>query len=111
MLCLSPRLAAESNTPCLACRSTNAAATPQCVPPPALPAGSCIATGGSDGTIKLWDLRAGRLVQYYEAHQGAVTDLCIHPCGSFLLSSSLDGTLKVGDRRPCNAEPQGLILN
>lgn len=58
-------------------------------------AGSCIATGGTDGSIKLWDLRAGRIVQYYEAHGGAVTSLSFHPSGSFLLTSSLDGTLKV----------------
>lgn len=67
-----------------------------CLPCSRPTAGSCIATGASDGTIKLWDLRAGRMVQYYEAHAGAVTDLCFHPGGSFLLSSSLDGTLKVG---------------
>lgn len=53
-------------------------------------------SGGSDGSVKVWDLRAGRLVQFYEAHAGAVTSLSCHPSGSFLLTASLDGTLKVG---------------
>ena len=59
------------------------------------PAGNCVATGGSDGCLKLWDLRSGRLIQYYEAHTGAVTGATFHPSGNFLLSSSMDGTLKV----------------
>ncbi len=46
--------------------------------------------------MKLWDLRAGRIIQHYEAHDGALTDLAFHPAGSFLLTSSLDGTLKAG---------------
>jgi len=57
-------------------------------------AGNCVATGGTDGCIKLWDLRSGRIIQYYEAHEGATTDVSFHPSGNFLLSSSLDGTLK-----------------
>ena len=57
-------------------------------------AGTCIATGGTDGAIKVWDLRSNRLIQYYEAHDGAVTDLSFHPSGNFLLSSSMDSTLK-----------------
>jgi WD40 repeat protein len=57
--------------------------------------GTCVATGSTDGSIKLWDLRSSRLIQYYEAHQGAVTDLSFHPSGNFLLSSSLDTSLKV----------------
>lgn len=57
-------------------------------------AGTCVATGGSDGALKLWDLRSGRLIQYYEAHSGAVTDLSFHPSGNFLLSASMDTSLK-----------------
>ena len=58
-----------------------------------------MATGSSDGSIKLWDLRSNRLIQYYEAHQGAVTDLSFHPSGNFLLSSSMDTSLKVRSSR------------
>jgi WD40 repeat protein len=62
-------------------------------------------SGGTDGCLKLWDLRAGRIVQYYEAHRGAVTDAAFHPSGSFLLSSSLDGALKASLRAPREALP------
>lgn len=55
-----------------------------------------MATGGTDGSIKLWDLRSSRLIQYYDAHGGAVSDLSFHPSGNFLLSASLDTSLKVG---------------
>lgn len=58
-------------------------------------AGNCVATGGTDGCIKLWDLRSARIIQYYEAHEGAVTDVSFHPSGNFLLSSAMDSTLKV----------------
>ena len=57
-----------------------------------------MASGGSDGCIKLWDLRSARIIQYYEAHGAAATDLAFHPSGNFLLSSSQDSTLKVSTR-------------
>ncbi|KAL4425774.1 hypothetical protein ABPG75_009790 [Micractinium tetrahymenae] len=68
------------------------------------PDGNCVATGGSDGCLKLWDLRSARIIQYYDAHDGAVTDAAFHPSGNFLLSSSKDGTLKVWDLQ------EGLLL-
>ena len=60
------------------------------------PAGTCLAAAGLDGAIRLWDMRSSRLVQYYDAHGGGVTDLAFHPSGAFLLSSSQDSSLKVG---------------
>ncbi len=72
-----------------------------CLPP----AGNCVATGGSDGSLKLWDLRSSRIIQYYE-NDGAVTDAAFHPSGNFLLSSSMDGTLKAS---LCKLDP-GLLL-
>lgn len=53
-----------------------------------------MATGGTDGCLKLWDLRSARIIQFYEAHGGPLTDVAFHPTGNFLLSSSMDGTLK-----------------
>jgi len=44
---------------------------------------------------QIWDLRSDALLQHYRAHTGAVTGAAFHPSGNFLLTSSLDMTLKV----------------
>ncbi len=43
----------------------------------------------------MWDVRSDLLLQHYKAHAAAVTGLAFHPGGNFLLTSSLDTTLKV----------------
>ena len=43
--------------------------------------------------------RSNQLIQHYSAHGGAITNVSFHPSGNFLLSSSLDGTLKIWDLR------------
>ncbi len=48
---------------------------------------------------QIWDLRSDALLQHYRAHTAAVTGAAFHPSGSFLLTSSLDATLKVWDLR------------
>lgn len=63
------------------------------------PDGTCIAAGGADSSIKLYDVRSNSLIQYYSAHARQVTSVVFHPSGLFLLSSSHDGTLKVWDLR------------
>ncbi len=45
--------------------------------------------------LQVWDVRSNQLVQHYSAHGGPVTRIAFHPSGDFLLSSSLDSTLKV----------------
>ena len=45
--------------------------------------------------VQVWDVRSNQLVQHYSAHSGPVTSVSFHPSGDFLLSSSLDTTLKV----------------
>ena len=47
-------------------------------------------------SLQIWDIRVNKLLQHYQNHTGAVTDLTFHPSGNFLLSSSADTTLKVG---------------
>ena len=47
---------------------------------------------------QIWDLRSDALLQHYRAHTGAITGAAFHPSGSFLLTSSLDTTLKVRGR-------------
>lgn len=43
--------------------------------------------------------RSNQLIQHYSAHHGAITNVAFHPSGNFLLSSSLDGALKIWDLR------------
>ena len=46
--------------------------------------------------MQMWDIRSNQLLQHYAAHSGPVTNVAFHPSGDFLLSSSLDTTVKVG---------------
>jgi hypothetical protein len=63
--------------------------------------------------LQIWDLRSDALLQHYRAHTGGVTSVAFHPSGNFLLTSSLDTTLKVRGRhagpprgpQPCAAVP------
>jgi WD40 repeat protein len=57
----------------------------------------------------VWDLRSDALLQHYRAHTGGVTGAAFHPSGNFLLTSSLDTTLKVGRARAA-LSPLGLPL-
>lgn len=51
-----------------------------------------VVVGAGGGQI--WDIRSKTLIQHYPAHKGAVSSIAFHPSGHFLLSSSLDSTLK-----------------
>lgn len=92
------------------------------------PDGTCIAAAGTDKVIRVWDIRcstlpafparityitatvvlaqtsvherrSNQLIQSYAAHNGAVTRVSWHPSGNFLLTTSLDSTLKIWDVR------------
>ena len=42
-----------------------------------------------------WDLVEGDVVKKFRAHTGVVCSLAMHPQGSHLLTSALDGVVKV----------------
>mmetsp|Transcript_19005 Transcript_19005/g.56607 ORF Transcript_19005/g.56607 Transcript_19005/m.56607 type:complete len:327 (-) Transcript_19005:357-1337(-) len=52
--------------------------------------------GGSEtGEVLYWDLVEATVIKRFRAHAGVVCSLAMHPDGSTLLTSSLDGVVKV----------------
>src|SRR6185437_10753793 len=53
-----------------------------------------VLTGGIDNVIKVWDLRRNEQVLSLEGHDDTVTGVSLSPDGSYLLSNSMDNTLR-----------------
>ena len=56
-----------------------------------------LATATDDFVIRLFDVVALRIVRKFEGHIDRVTDLCFSKDGKWLLTSSMDGTLRIWD--------------
>lgn len=56
-----------------------------------------LATVADDFIIRLYDAVALRMVRKFEGHTDRITDLCFSEDGKWLLSSSMDGTLRIWD--------------
>lgn len=56
-----------------------------------------LATATDDLVIRLFDVVALRMVRKFEGHIDRVTDLCFSEDGKWLLTSSMDGTLRIWD--------------
>ncbi|EXC12813.1 Uncharacterized WD repeat-containing protein [Morus notabilis] len=56
-----------------------------------------LATVADDLVIRLFDVVALRMVRKFKGHTDRVTDMCFSEDGKWLLSSSMDGTLRIWD--------------
>jgi WD40 repeat protein len=54
------------------------------------PDGKLLATGGANGTARLWDARTGRLLRTLSRHTLAITSVAFSPNGKLVLTASLD---------------------
>uniref|UniRef100_A0A1I8PA59 Small-subunit processome Utp12 domain-containing protein n=1 Tax=Stomoxys calcitrans TaxID=35570 RepID=A0A1I8PA59_STOCA len=59
--------------------------------------GQYIATGGEDSKVKLWNTQSGFCFVTFSEHTSGVTDLQFSRGKKFLVSSSLDGTVRAFD--------------
>lgn len=57
--------------------------------------GNLLAAAYDDNTIHLWDVSTRQEVMSLFGHTGSITDLRFTPDGKFLISSSLDGTIRL----------------
>ncbi|XP_031567783.1 U5 small nuclear ribonucleoprotein 40 kDa protein-like [Actinia tenebrosa] len=58
-----------------------------------------IFSGGIDDQIKVWDLRKNDILYTMSGHTDTVSGLRLSPDGSFLLSNSMDNTVRMWDVR------------
>lgn len=61
------------------------------------PRGSLLAAGLLDGTVRLWDVASGQVVQILQGHSDLVGQVVFSPDGGLLASGSADGTIRLWD--------------
>jgi WD40 repeat protein len=54
------------------------------------PDDTSLATGTSDGSLRIWDIRSGRRLRSFVGHKLGITSVAFSPDGSLLLTASLD---------------------
>jgi WD40 repeat protein len=67
------------------------------------PQGQLLVAGGRNGSLVLWDVRAGKELRSFGAHLSAVTALAFSPEGNHLLSGSEERTVRMWDTKSYKA--------
>jgi WD40 repeat protein len=57
--------------------------------------GQVVASGGTDGTVQLWQHSTGRPVTTLQGHTGTVPGVALSADGQLLASASFDGTVRL----------------
>jgi WD40 repeat protein len=58
------------------------------------PDGRFAVSGGTDATVRIWDLATGRCLSTLDGHEGEVTAVVVGADAGFALSASMDGTVR-----------------
>ena len=61
------------------------------------PDGSWLASGGDDGSVRIWDPVTGEQRAALAGHAGPVTAVAIAPDGTWLASGGDDGSVRIWD--------------
>src|SRR4051812_26864660 len=56
--------------------------------------GKRLASASADGTLRLWDVGAGKLLQTIKAHEGSVYDVALSPDGTTLATAGGDNLVR-----------------
>ena len=67
-------------------------------------------SGGIDNEIKVWDLRKNEVSMKLQGHTETITSMQLSPDGSYLLTNSMDCTLRVWDMRPYAPQVHCFVL-
>jgi WD40 repeat protein len=59
----------------------------------------CLASASLDGTVRIWDVAAGRLIRTLEGHTGGVHRAAFSPDGRLLAAAGMGRVIKIWDTR------------